>query len=109
MRKILISMGITMTILEIVNAPMISAPAAAIVFALLFAGCTWWFYKKNANPALIILSLLFLLEIVSIPGYPRTNARDWIMQSLTAIFSVIGLIGAFGTFKERRKAKSETR
>ena len=105
MRRLLVSMGIAMAALEAVDAPMLGEmwPLAA-AFAVMFAGLTWWFARTGATLPIVILGILFLIEVVMVPGYERTTTVDWIMQGLAGVLSVLGLIAVIGVLLNKRKA-----
>src|SRR5690349_3622028 len=58
----LILTGLTFAIWETIDIFWISFPAAAAVFAALFAGCTIWFWRRNSVRAAAALMLLFAFE-----------------------------------------------
>ena len=49
------------------------AGEALAAFAVIFAGLTWWFAVRDTTPPIVILGVLFLLEVVMVPGYERTT------------------------------------
>ena len=57
---------------------------------------------------MILLPILFLVEVVFIPGYGRESALDWVFQIGTAVFSVIGLVAAVGTILGIRRTAAAT-
>jgi hypothetical protein len=105
MRRLLIAMGIAMAALEAIDAPTLGEmwPIAA-AFAVMFAGLTWWFAARGTFPPIVLLGILFLLEVVSVPGYERTTAMDWLLQGLAGALSLAGLIAAIGAFVLRRRS-----
>jgi hypothetical protein len=109
MRRLLIAMGIAMAALEAISAPMLGEmwPIAA-AFALMFGGLTWWFAVRGTTPPIVIMGVLFLLEVVMVPGYDRTTAVDWALQGLVGIASLAGLVGAIGSFAIRRRTTRDS-
>jgi len=109
MRRLLIAMGIAMAALEASDAPMLGAFwLIAAVFAAMFASLTWWFTRRGTAPPAVLLGVLFLIELVFLPGYERTTALDWIMQAATLVLSALGLVAAVGTVVTLRRARRIT-
>jgi hypothetical protein len=106
MVRTMLAMAIAMAILEFTNAFMIEFPAAAVAFGVMFAGFAWWFAKRGTKPPLIALGVLFLIELLFLPVYPRDTVTDWVMQGLTLVLSGLGLVGVIGTWVGSRHASS---
>jgi hypothetical protein len=106
MRRLLIIMGIAMTALEVVNAPMLEFWPAAVVFAAMFAGFTVWFVRRGTRPPVVVLAGLFLMELVFLPGFARVTALDWLMQGLTFVLCAVGLVAAVGTLAASRRSRA---
>ena len=66
-RLVLILTALVFATWETVDIFWISFPAAAAVFAALFAGCTVWFYRRNSVRAALALMLLFAFEAAVAP------------------------------------------
>jgi hypothetical protein len=61
-RTALILAGLTFATWETIDIFWISFPAAAAVFAVLFAGCTLWFWRRHSIRAAAALAILFAFE-----------------------------------------------
>ena len=97
MPRLLIAMGIAMAALEAINAPMLGDLwVIAAVFAVIFAGLTWWFVRRGTMLPAVLLGVLFAIELAFLPGYERDTLLLWIMQGATAVLSALGLIAAIG-------------
>ena len=108
MGRLLIVMSIAMAALEVINAPFIEFWPAALVFAGMFLGFAAWFFRRGTLPPVILLAILFLVEVVFIPGYGRESTLDWVFQIGTVVFSVIGLVAAVGTILGIRRTAAAT-
>jgi hypothetical protein len=74
---------------------------AALVMAIVF-GLLAWRVPRGGRAALIGLSVAFLVELVPLPFYPRTSPGDWVVQGLTGVVSVVGLVLAVRLLVARR-------
>jgi glucose dehydrogenase len=61
-RTALILAGLSFAIWESVDVFWITVPAAAAVFAALFASCTLWFWRRDSIRATAALAVLFAFE-----------------------------------------------
>lgn len=66
-RTALILAGLTFATWETIDIFWITVPAAAAVFAALFAGCTLWFWRRDSVRAALALMLLFAFEAAVAP------------------------------------------
>lgn len=67
LRNALILAGLTFATWETVDIFWISFPAAAAVFAALFAGATVWYWRRDSGRAVGVLMLLFAFEAAVAP------------------------------------------
>ena len=66
-RIALIVMGLAFGVWEAVDIFWIDVPAAAALFAVLFLGCTTWFWLRHSVRAALGLLLLFAFEAAVAP------------------------------------------
>ena len=79
------------------------------MFAVMFAALTWRFARRGSTPAVVLLAVPFLVELVFPPGYERTTALDWIMPGATLVPSTVELVAALGTVVTMRREHRGTR
>jgi hypothetical protein len=61
--------GAAFAVWETVSIFQIEYPAIAAVFAVLFLGCTAWFWRRNSLAAALAFLPLFAVEVASAPGW----------------------------------------
>lgn len=66
-RTALILAGLTFATWETVDIFWISFPAAGVVMAALFLGCTIWYWRRDTVRAAVALMLLFAFEAAATP------------------------------------------
>jgi hypothetical protein len=98
----LILAGLTFATWETVDIFWISFPAAAAVFAALFAGCTLWFWRRDSIRAAVALVVLFAFEGAVAPtlnAMTVTKVADFTLALAGIAFAVAALV-------TRRRMKS---
>ena len=106
-KRTLVVTSITMALLEVVDAFFIEFPAAAVLFAGLFAAATFWYLRGSEIAAPVLLALLFAVEIAGVPFYPRTSVTDWIVQLGAVVISVAGLVSAIVVVARRGRPEPQ--
>jgi hypothetical protein len=94
----LILAGLAFAIWETVDIFWISFPAAAAVFAALFLGCTFWFWRRESQRAAVALMLLFAFEGVVAPTLKAmtvTKLADLALAIAGVAFAVTVLVAAW--------------
>ena len=107
-RRLAVLAAVAMTVLEVVSAPTIEAPAVAIVFAALFLVGAWW-ARRGSRGALVLLAALSVIELVFLPTYSRDEWFDWAIQVAVAVASAACLLGCVAASRELRGAAAEPR
>jgi|SRR5690349_17248305 hypothetical protein len=98
----LILTGLTFAIWETVDIFWITVPAAAAVFAALFAGCTIWFWRRNSIRAAAALMFLFAFEGAVAP---TLNAMA-VTKVADLTLALAGIAFAVATLVTRHRVKS---
>jgi hypothetical protein len=94
-RTALILAGLSFAIWETVDIFWISVPAAAAVFAALFACCTLWFWRRNSIRAAAALAVLFAFEGAVAPtlnAMTVTRVADFTLALAGTAFAVAVLV-----------------
>ena len=76
MGRLLFVMALAMGAVEVLDAPFLDVWPAALVFAAMFFGFAVWFRRRGTLPPVILLAVLFLIELVFLPGYERESFLD---------------------------------
>ena len=79
------------------------------MFAVMSAALTWRLARRGSTPTVVRLAVLFLVELVFLPGYERTTDLDWIMEGATLVPSTVELVAALGTVVTMRREHRGTR
>ena len=101
-RNGLILAGLTFATWEAIDIFWITVPAAAAVFAALFAGCTLWFWRRDSIRAAAALIVLFAFEGAVAPTLKAmtvTKVADFTLALAGIAFAVAALL-------TRRRMKS---
>lgn len=106
--RVTVAGAVAMAAIEVVTAFYIEVPAAAVVFAVLFAAGAAWLLWTSGVWAVGVLALLFAIEIVFLPTYERDTTIDWGVQLAALAASVVGIAAAFAWLLQRRRARSAT-
>ena len=102
----LILAGLTFGIWEAVDIFWIDVPAVAAVFAVLFLGCTHWFWRRDSLRAAVSLMVLFAFEAAVAPSLNAmtvTKAADLALAIAGAACALAVLVAA------RRSKRSSSR
>jgi hypothetical protein len=81
-----------------------SQPAFAVVFALLFLLGVWLLRRARVTAGTVLVGVLCLFEVVSISGWTRHNAFDWVNQIAFAVVSLVALGVAVALVVVRRRS-----
>ena len=92
-----------MCVLELVMVVSTEFWPAALVMAVVF-GLLAWRVPRGGRGVLVGLVVAFLVELVPLVFYPRESAGDWIVQGLTGLLSLVGLIVALRLLTTGRQA-----
>jgi hypothetical protein len=93
-RTALILAGLTFATWETIDIFWISFPAAAAVFAALFASCTLWFWRRDSIRAAAALVILFAFEGAVAPTLKAmmvTKVADFTLALAGIAFAVAAL------------------
>jgi hypothetical protein len=90
---------------ELISAFFIEFPAAAIVFAVLFALAWLWLRRGGITPV-VVLALLLAIELAGLPFYERSDVDDWIVQAAFFVIGVAGLVAAAAVIREHLRTRS---
>lgn len=104
-RSIAVGAAAALAIGEAANAFLIETPAAALVFAALFAGALAWI-RRGGKGGLILLGALCAVELLFLPSYDRSSAIDWINQAYFATFSLLSLTAVTAEIRANRSGRS---
>jgi hypothetical protein len=105
----LILSGLAFAIWETVDIFWITFPAAAAVFAALFAVCTAWFWRNNSSRAALALLLLMAFEGAVAPtlkAMPVTKIAD-LALAIAGITCAIAVLVAARHEKSSRQGLAE--
>jgi hypothetical protein len=94
-RTALILAGLSFAIWETVDIFWITVPAAAAVFAALFACCTLWFWRRDSARAAAALAVLFAFEGTVAPtlnAMTVTKVADFTLALAGTAFAVAVLV-----------------
>lgn len=101
-RIALIVTGLAVGLWEVVDIFWIDVPAVAAVFAVLFLGCTLWFWRRNSLRAALALLVLFAFEAAVAPSLKH-------MMTLTKVaaftLALAGMASATAVLIAARRAK----
>ena len=103
-RTALIFAGLAFTTWETVDIFWISFPAAAAVFAGLFLGSTFWYWRRNSVPAAATLGILFAFEAAVAPtlrAMAVTKGADFTL-ALVGVFLTVTVLLALRRTKAAR-------
>jgi ABC-type Mn2+/Zn2+ transport system permease subunit len=100
-RNGLILAGLTFAIWETVDIFWITFPAAAAVFAALFAGCTFWLWRRRSIRAAAALMLLFAFEGAVAP----TLKAMTVTKGADLTLALAGIALAVATLVTRHRVK----
>jgi hypothetical protein len=101
-RVALLLAGLTFAIWEAVDIFWISFPAAAAVFAALFLGSTFWFWRRDSVRAAAALTLLFAFEAAVAPTLKAmavTKVTDFTL-------ALTGIAVGMAVFVTRRRTRT---
>lgn len=68
-----------------------SAPLMLALFMLPWLGGALLLRRGKVTAGAIVIGLLSLVDVVSFPGWTRTSALDWTMQSVSAAAAAVCL------------------
>ena len=91
-RIALIVTGLAFGLWEAIDIFWIDVPAVAAVFALLFVGCTLWFWRRNSVRAAAALLVLFAFEAVVAPSLKHVMTLTKVGAFTLAIAGVASAI-----------------
>jgi hypothetical protein len=98
--RVLRVLALAFAVLEVVSAFFIEAPVVAIVFAALFVVGAL-VLRRSTMWGAIVLGVLFLIELLGLPFYPREDADDWIIQAFALVLSLAGLVAVVAVLRGR--------
>jgi len=106
-RPALILAGLTFAVWETVDIFWISFPAAALVFAAMFFGCTIWFWRRDSVRAVAGLTLLFAFEAAVAPTLKAMTATK-VVDLTVALTGVALAVIVIVTRRRVRASRSVT-
>lgn len=83
-----------------------SLPWGAVVFGVFFLLATWLLRSGRVAVGAIFVGILCLFEVVSFSGWARHSTLDWIYQTMFALVSLAGLIGAIAVLAGRLRHRA---
>jgi hypothetical protein len=103
-RTALILTGLAFAIWEAVDVFWIDVPAVAAVFAVLFAACTTWYWRRDSLPAALAFVPLFAIEAGTAPTWKHVMT---VTKAAGVSLGVVGLLAALavlvGKARQRRR------
>lgn len=96
-RIALILTGLAFGVWETVSSFQIDVPAVAAVLAVLFLGCTAWFWRRSSVPAATAFLPLFAIEIAAAPTLKHVMVETkvaMVVLGTEGIASVLGVVAA---------------
>jgi len=110
MKRLLIGAALASMLIELSMIPTMLGPGdfwpAAAIFAVLFGVGAWWASRSDAWGPRVLLTLLFAVEVLGLPGYSRTRPVDWLTQGAIGIASLVGLVAVVGVSMAARRARN---
>jgi hypothetical protein len=106
-RIALIVTGLAFGVWEAVDVLWIDVPAVAAVFAVLFLGCTLWFWRRDSVPATVALMVLFAFEAAVAPSLKHVMTLTKVVDFALAIAGVTCAIAVL--VAKRRATRSAGR
>jgi hypothetical protein len=103
----LIVTGLAFGLWETFDIFWIDVPAMAAVFAVLFLGCTNWFWRRDSVRAAVVLLLLFAFEGAAAPGLKHVMTVTKVADLTLALAGVACAIAVL--VAERRSTRSPGR
>ena len=92
-RIALILTGLAFGVWETVSSFQIDVPAVAAVFAVLFFGCTAWFWRRSSVPAATAFLPLFAIEIAAAPTLKHLIVETKVAMVLLGTLGVVSVLG----------------
>jgi hypothetical protein len=94
----LIVIGLVFGVWEAVDIFWIDVPAMAAIFAALFLGCTFWFWRRDGGRAAVALMVLFVFEGAAAPGLKHvmtvTKVADFTLALAGVACAIAVLVAA---------------
>ena len=110
-RIALIVTGLAFGIWEAVDIFWIDVPAVAVVFAVLFLGCTLWFWRRDSVRAGVALLVLFAFEGAAAPGLKHvmtvTKVADFTLALAGVAAAIAVLIAEWRAKRSRGRGLAE--
>ncbi len=101
-RIALIVTGLAVGVWEAADIFWIGVPAVAAVFAALFLGCTFWFWRRDSVRAALALLVLFAFEAAVAPSLKHVMTLTKVAAFTLA---VAGVASAIAVLVAGRRAK----
>ena len=101
-RIALILTGLAFGIWEATDVFKIEVPEAAALFAVLFLGCTAWFWRRGSVRPVGLLAILFAFEAAAAPTWHHVMT---ITKVAAFTLGVVGLASAVAVLVTRRRAR----
>jgi hypothetical protein len=103
-RTALILTGLTFAIWEAVDVFWIDVPAVAAVFAVLFLGCTAWFWRRDSLPAALAFVPLFAVEAGTAPTWKHVMTVTKVAGCSLGTIGLLAVLGVLiGKARQRRR------
>jgi hypothetical protein len=83
-----------------------SFPPAAVVFGVFFVIAAWLLRSGRVTAGAVFAGLLFLVEVISYPGWQKHGALDWTYDSVFALVSLAGLVAAIIVLAARLRRRA---
>ena len=99
-RIALVLAGVSFAIWETIDIFWIDFPPAAALFAVLFAGCTFWFWRRDSARAAVALLVLFAFEGAVVPSLKAMTVTKVGDFSL----ALVGVAAAVAVLVARRRS-----
>ena len=77
----------------------------AVLFGGLFLLATWLLRSGRVAAGAIFAGILCLFEIIEYPSWHKHGTLEWTYQTVFAILSLAGLMGAIVVLAERRRQR----
>jgi hypothetical protein len=104
-RIALIVTGLAFGIWEAVDIFWIDVPAMAAIFAVLFLGCTLWFWRRDSIRAVVALTVLFAFEAAAAPSLKHVMTVTKVTDLTLAL---AGLATAIAVWVAARRSSQTT-
>ncbi len=78
----------------------------AVAFGVFFLIAAWLLRRGRITAGAVFAGILSLFEILNYPGWPKHSALEWTTDTVFAVVSVAGLIGAITVLAGRLRRRA---